>query len=216
MFRVWAAKEKVSVELTFGFAKIKTRCTGTKLLQVFLCHVTTCYSNEPTWCFPILQNFPDICMDVAFPATPVQTRPHLCIFFLWIRLLRHNLSRNNHTTVSQLMGLGIYTWRLITSAFEPHWRICCKVCLKTQSILWGIFYFLDFFLLRFIQQGFRNKQEHVISKKPNAVVLTNSQSTVLPTLQCFPEFLTAVWNEEYVYLNSPLWNQLSSTPVCVP
>lgn len=167
------------------------------------------------WCFPILQNFSDICMDLAFPATAVHTKPYLWICFLWIRLLRHNLSRNNHTTVSQLMGLAIYIWRLFTFEFEPHWRICCKVFVKgPKHSLRNLLFSWNFFFCVSFSRGIRNKQECAISKTPNAIVLTNSQSTVLPTLQCFAKFLTAVWNEEYVYLNSPLWNQLSSTLMC--
>lgn len=118
------------------------------------------------WCFPILQNFSDICMDVTFPATPVQTKPNLWICFFWLRLLRHNLSRNNHTIVSQLMGLVVYIWRLITSAFEPHWRIHCKFCVKSpkhspRNLLfpWNFFFYILF------SRGIRNKQEHAISKK---------------------------------------------------
>lgn len=170
------------------------------------------------WCSPILQNFSDICMDVTFPATPMQIKPYLSICFLWIRLLRHNLSRNNQTIVSQLMGMAIYIWRLIISAFEPHWRIHCKVCVKgPKHSLRNLLFFWNFFFCVVFSRGIRNKQEHAISKKTNTIVLTNSQSTVLPKcLQCFVKFHTAVWNEEFVYLNSPLWNQLFSTLVCVP
>lgn len=169
------------------------------------------------WCFSILQNFSDICMDVAFPATPGQTKPYLWICFLGIRLLRHNLPRNNHTTVSELMGLAIYTWRLFTSAFEPHWNLLQRICVKgPKHSLRNLLFSWNFFFCVLFSRGIRNKQERAISKEPNAIVLTNSQSTVLPTLQCFAKFLTAVWNEEYVYLNSCLWNQLSSTLVCVP
>lgn len=96
-------------------------------------------------------------------------------------------------------------------------EICCKVCVKgpKHSLRNLLFSWIFFFCILF-SRGIRNKQEHAISKNPNAIVLTNSQSTVLPTPQCFPKFLTAVWNEEYVYLNSPLWNQLSSILVCGP
>lgn len=172
------------------------------------------------WCFSIPQNFSDICMDVAFPATPMQTKPHLWIYFLWIRLLRHNLSRNNHTiNISQLMGLAIYIWRLTTSAFEPHWRIQGKVCVKgPKRSLRNLLFPWNFFFCTLFSRGTRNKQEHAISKKTNTIVLTNSQSIVFPkeNLQCSAKFVTAVWNEEYVYLNSPLWNQLTSTLVCEP
>lgn len=88
-----------------------------------------------------------------------------------------------------------------------------KSVLKAQSVLWGILFSWNVFFCILFSRGI--KQEHAISKKTNTVVLVNSQSTVLPkkSLQCFTEFLTAVWNEEYVYLNSLLWNQFSSTHV---
>lgn len=119
------------------------------------------------WCFSILQNFAGICTDVTFPATPMQTKPHLWIYFLWIRLLRHNLSRNNHTiNISQLMGLAIYIWRLTTSAFEPRWRIQSKVCVKgPKRSLRNLLFSWNFFFCTLFSRGIRHKQEHAISKK---------------------------------------------------
>lgn len=172
------------------------------------------------WYFSILQNFAGICTDVTFPATPMQTKLHLWIYFLWIRLLRHNLSRNNHTiNISQLMGLAIYIWRLTTSAFEPHWRIQSKVCAKgPKRSLRNLLFSWNFFFCTLFSRGIRNKQELAISKKNQTQLCSHTPRALSSQRRTFSvsQNVTAVSNEEYVYLNSPLWNQLTSTLVCVP
>lgn len=72
---------------------------------------------------------------------------NLCTRFLWIRLLWHRVSRNSHTVnTSQLTGSPIPIWKLITTAFVPHWgRIHCKARVRLKAFPEKSFYFLSSF-----------------------------------------------------------------------
>lgn len=154
MSRVWAAKEEVSVELCFGFAKIRTLYTGTQSLQQF----------------SFVLRIAAIRMNQCDAFQSLRTSQ----IFVWMWHFQLHLCRPNLTygfisygsdywdttypeittqlTSVSSRGLAIYIWRLTTSAFEPHWRIQGKVSVKgPKRSLRNLF--LKFLLLHFIQQG---------------------------------------------------------------
>lgn len=145
-------------------------------------------------------------MDVTFPATIMESQPYLCTRFLWITLLWHWLSRNSHTiTTSQLTGSATPIWKLITSAFVPHWRwIHRKARVKdSKHFLRSLIFFSSFAFrsARELEINGNMKFLYKLNQKEHEIMLANSQ-TLLPkkNLKCFTQFVTAVWNTEYIYI----------------
>lgn len=154
MFRVWAAKEEVSVELNFGFAKIKTLYTGTKSLQQF----------------SFIMQLPAIQMNQCDAFQSFRTSQ----IFVWIWHFQLQLSTPNLTygfvsyesdywdtiypEITTQLSVNSWGWQYISGDYL-HLNLnlieesAAKSLLKAQSILWGIFIFLKFLLLCSIQQG---------------------------------------------------------------